>query len=69
MVLGYKDDEMIQLTNENFNKGEKVIVAEGEFWGSEGELIRIEGKTHMLIRLQGIVSITIKIAKKSLKKI
>ena len=69
LLLGMDESEDINITTDNFAKGDKVVVTEGDFCGIEGELIRIEGKSHLLIRLQGIINITAKVGKGSVRKV
>ena len=52
-----------------FVKGDKVRITQGAFAGLEGELIRIEGKKKMLVRLDNIIACSIKIAGYHLEKI
>ena len=63
----------IQIDNKLlFEKGDKVRVTQGVFAGLEGELIRLEGKKTMLVRLDNIIACTmnsIKIAGCHLEKI
>ena len=50
-------------------KGDRVRVVKGNFTGLEGEMIRYEGKTHVLINLPDIISVSIKIPQSYLQKI
>ena len=52
-----------------FVKGDKVRITQGTFAGLEGELIRIEGKRKMLVRLDNIIACSVKIAGSHLEKI
>lgn len=49
--------------------GEKVEVVKGELIGIRGELIHIANRSYVLIRIPGVVSVTIRIPKSYLKKI
>lgn len=51
------------------SKGDKVRVLKGDLVGLEGEMIRHEGKTHVLINLPDILSVSIKIPKSYLEKV
>ena len=52
-----------------FAKGDKVRVVQGSFAGLEGELIRLEGKKTMLVRLENIIACSVRIAGCHLEKI
>jgi transcription antitermination factor NusG len=49
--------------------GDKVIVVEGELAGIEGTMIRMEGRTHVAIRIIGVIVAVVKIPRANLKKI
>ena len=68
-VFAADEAGIVQISTEKFAKGDKIQIIEGDFCGVEGELIRISGKTHVLIQIHGVVAIMLKIPKKSLRKI
>ncbi|NDW13762.1 UpxY family transcription antiterminator [Bacteroides sp. 214] len=55
--------------NENFEPGDKVRVIRGPLSGIEGEMIRLEGRTHVLLRLLDLIVVSVKIPKNYLEKI
>lgn len=61
--------DLVQQCDEQLAKGDKVRVIKGDFTGFEGELVRIEGKTHVILRIPQILTISIKIPKSHLQKI
>lgn len=67
-VFAVADTGIVQVSTETFAKGDKVQIIDGDFCGVEGELIRISGKSHVLIRIHGVIAITVQISKKSLRK-
>ncbi|MCL2327851.1 MAG: UpxY family transcription antiterminator [Bacteroidetes bacterium] len=68
-VCAVADTGIVQVSTETFAKGDRVQIIEGDFCGVEGELIRISGKTQVLIQICGVVAITVQVPKKSLKKV
>ncbi|KAA6340457.1 Transcription antitermination protein RfaH [termite gut metagenome] len=59
--------EGISLDNDMLAVGVKVQVVKGEFTGIEGELIRIANRTHVVIRIPQILSLSIRIPKSYLR--
>ena len=67
-VFAVEDSGVVHVSSEIFAKGDKVQIIEGDFCGIEGELIRINGKSQVLIQIHGVVAVTLQVAKKSVKK-
>jgi transcription antitermination factor NusG len=65
-LLNHPDD--IRFESEMFGKGDKVTVVEGIFSGIEGELIRIDGKNKVLVRLENIIACSIEVPINYLKR-
>lgn len=61
--------ELVHECDETLAKGDKVRVMKGDFAGFEGELARIGGRTHVILRIPQILTISIKIPKSHLQKI
>lgn len=51
----------LSIENESFIKGDKVIVAKGDFAGVEGKLVEIRGKHKVLLNIEDVVSISVEI--------
>ena len=70
MFLMDLSDENVQIDNNLlFEKGDKIRVIKGPFTGVEGELIRIEGKKKVLVRLENIIACSMEIPGNYLEKI
>lgn len=67
-VMDLSEDTSLQ-NDEHFAKGDKVRVVKGRFAGIEGEMVRIEGKTHVAIRVPGVIIASVKVPKSHLEKI
>ena len=68
-LMGFPD-ENVQISNDLlFEKGDKIRVIDGVFCGVEGELIRIEGKDKVLVRLDNIIACTMEVPSNYLEKI
>ncbi len=61
--------DLVQQCDETLIKGDRVRVIKGDFTGFEGELVRLDGKTHVILRIPQILTISIKIPKNHLQKI
>lgn len=61
--------ECVNTDSSTFSCGDWVRVIEGPLCGVEGELIKIKGRHHLLLRLQGILSISVQVPKRSVEKI
>ncbi len=55
--------ESVILNDESFAVGVKVQVVKGDFCGVEGELVSIANRTHVMIRINGILTASIKVPK------
>ena len=63
-------DDNIQIDNNLlFEKGDKIRVIKGPFAGVEGELIRVEGKKKVLVRLENIIACSMEVPSSYLEKI
>lgn len=56
-------------SNEEFAPGDMVRVAKGSLAGLEGELVRIDGKTHLLVRVQNVIAVTVKVSRGCVEKV
>ncbi|WP_455591234.1 UpxY family transcription antiterminator [Bacteroides sp.] len=63
------DPESVSFDNASLAVGNKVQVVKGEFCGIEGELATIANRTHVVIRINGVLSASIKVPKAYLKVI
>lgn len=61
--------ELLKACNTPFAAGDRVRVVKGDFTGFEGELVRLEGKSHVILRIPQILTISIKIPMDHLQKI
>lgn len=61
--------ESIQQCTADFVPGDKVKVIKGPLAGIEGELVRIDGKTHVMLRIKQVLAISVKVPKSYLEKI
>ncbi|KAA6341883.1 Transcription antitermination protein RfaH [termite gut metagenome] len=59
--------EGLSFDNDRLCVGCKVEVVKGEFTGIEGELVRIANRTHVVLRIPQILSVTIRIPKSYLR--
>lgn len=55
--------ESVILNDESFAVGVKVQVVKGDLCGVEGELVSIANRTHVMIRINGILTASIKVPK------
>ena len=63
-------DNNVQIDNNLlFEKGDKIRVIKGPFTGVEGELIRVEGKKKVLVRLENIIACSMEVPSSYLEKI
>ncbi|WP_071145206.1 UpxY family transcription antiterminator [Bacteroides ihuae] len=69
MMAMQTSSEFVQQCDEILAKGDRVRVIKGDFTGFEGEMIRLDGKTHVILRIPQIVTISIKIPRSHLQKI
>lgn len=49
--------------------GDKVRIIKGQLSGVEGEMVRVEGKTHVVIRIPQVLIVSVKVPKSYLEKI
>lgn len=61
--------ESILHSSEMYVPGDKVRIIKGELAGVEGEMIRVEGKTHVLLRIPQVLVVSIKVPRAYLEKI
>lgn len=61
------DYECVQL--DEVAPGDRVRIIEGCFTGFEGELVRIDGKTHVVVRIPQVMAMGVKIPLSQLQKI
>lgn len=59
----------VNVINTDLAKGDRVIVKEGPFKGIEGELMRVEDKSRVVVNIQGIIAVTVEIEGVFLDKI
>ena len=68
LLINAKEGNM-RVINFDLAKGDKVIVKDGPFKGIEGELIRVEDKSRVVVNLQGIIAVSVEIEGVFLEKI
>lgn len=61
--------ESIRQCSETYEPGDKVRIIKGELTGVEGEMVRVEGKTHVLLRIPQVLVVSVKVPKGYLEKI
>jgi transcription antitermination factor NusG len=61
------DSEDVSFDNDGFYEGSKVEVMKGEFTGIEGKLVKIANRTHVVIRIPLVLSLSIRIPKSYLR--
>ena len=59
----------MRIINPDLAKGDKVVVKGGPFKGLEGELLRVEEKSRVVVNLQGIIAVSVEIEGQFLEKI
>ncbi len=67
-VMDFSPESVKQFTG-HFEPGDKVRVIKGNLSGIEGELVRVDGKTHVMLRIPQVLAISIKVPKSYLEKI
>lgn len=66
-LMGFDDDRVeVDTTME---RGDRVRILRGDFRDVEGELIRVDGRTKVVVRLEGIAALAVEIARSSVEKI
>ena len=68
MAINAKKGNM-RIINPDLAKGDKVVVKGGPFKGLEGELLRVEEKSRVVVNLQGIIAVSVEIEGQFLEKI
>jgi len=68
-LMDFSSDSVLIDNNLLFEKGDKIRIIKGDFCGIEGELILVEGKSRVLVRLESIIACTIEIPSSYLEKI
>lgn len=61
--------ESIRQCSDTYAPGDHVRIIKGDLAGIEGELVRIEGKTHVLLRVPQVLVISVKVPRGYLEKI
>lgn len=61
--------EDISVDTDTFVSGDKVRVIDGPLAGVEGELVKIKGRHHLVIRIQEVTALSLKVPKKIVEKI
>lgn len=61
--------EAVRQCSEAYAPGDKVRIIKGNLTGIEGELVRVDGKSHVLLRIPQVLAISVKVPKSYLEKI
>lgn len=61
------DSQKVSFNTDHLSVGSKVQVVKGEFCGIEGEMACEVNRTYVILRLQGVLSASIKVPKSYLK--
>lgn len=61
--------ESIRQSSETYAPGDKVRIIKGELTGVEGEMVRVEGRTHVLLRIPQVLVVSVKVPRAYLEKI
>lgn len=61
--------EKVNFDADYFAVGDAVVVTRGRLCGVRGLLVRIDNKEHLLLRIEGVMAISVRIAKSSVRKI
>lgn len=61
--------ESVRQCNEMYEPGDRVRIVKGNLAGIEGEMVRLEGKTHVLLRIPQVLVVSVKVPKSYLEKI
>ena len=69
MTLTRHSQEEISMIQSPLHKGDKVLILSGSLIGLEGELLRIDGKTQVLVRLNDALSAVVTLASDMVEKI
>lgn len=68
-LIRHSQAEELQVLKADFAPGDKVRVVEGTLTGLEGELIRVEGKTQVLIRVSQVAALSVKVGRSQVVRI
>ncbi len=66
--LDYSEDAIVTDNELLFTKGTKVEITKGVWCGIEGELIRVDSKKKVVVKLTGLIACTLEIPMSYLKK-
>lgn len=69
LLINNTKADSLMVVDADFAPGDKVCVIKGDFTGIEGELVWMQGKTHVMIRIRQIIAVSVKIAKSWVAKI
>jgi len=69
MFLMDLSPESIRQCSETYAPGDKVRIIKGNLTGVEGEMVRVDGKTHVLLRIPQVLVVSVKVPKSYLEKI
>jgi transcription antitermination factor NusG len=61
--------ESIRQSCETYAPGDKVRIIKGDLAGVEGEMVRVEGKTHVILRIPQVLVVSVKVPKGYLERI
>ena len=61
-------DEKVELLDSPYLTGDRVLIKKGPLVGLEGILIDMAGKNHFVVRLDGLLAVSVKLTKSELKK-
>ena len=61
--------DSIRQCSETYAPGDKVRIIKGNLAGVEGEMVRVEGKTHVILRIPQVLVVSVKVPKSYLEKI
>lgn len=61
--------ESVRQCDERYAPGDKVRIIKGDLAGIEGEMVRVEGKTHVLLRIPQVLVVSVKVPKGYLERI
>ena len=69
MFLMDLSPDSIRQCSEMYAPGDKVRIIKGNLMGVEGEMVRVEGKTHVILRIPQVLVVSVKVPKSYLEKI
>jgi len=68
MFILKNSDKSVEITNTRFCPGEKIEVTSGPLNGLKGELITLNGKNKIAVRIKGLGCATIEMSRDNIKK-